>query len=192
MTALPNIVALSGFMGAGKTEAGKVLIAEFGYERVRFAGPLKAMLRALGLNSEQVDGDQKEVPSELLCGLTPRHAMQTLGTEWGRGCMHSNLWVEAWKAAVNDKKRVVVDDIRFPNEAEAVKSLGGVIWRVERPGVGPSDHASESQAIGHDTLVYNEGDKADLRNAVVKALGRSNFWIKPRIVEDLTGPMGRS
>src|SRR5699024_8911126 len=139
---------------------------DFGYERVRFAGPLKAMLKALGLTDAQVDGDQKEVPSDLLRGLTPRWAMQTLGTEWGRNCIHPNLWVSAWKASIVGKPRVVVDDLRFPNEEAAVRDLGGVVWRVERPGVGESSHASESQRLGFDKLIYNEADLNTLRSIV--------------------------
>lgn len=165
-----EIIALTGFIGAGKTEVAKILVRDYGYERVRFAGPLKAMLRALGCTEAEVDGDQKEVPSDLLCGITPRTAMQTLGTEWGRNCIHPGLWVNAWKHSIAGKAKVVVDDCRFPNEAEAVRELGGAIWRVERPGVGASEHASESQQLPMDTLLYNEGDLDILATKVREAL----------------------
>ena len=42
------------------------------------------MLYQLGLGEAHIEGALKEVPCELLGGKTPRYAMQTLGTEWGR------------------------------------------------------------------------------------------------------------
>ena len=119
----PVIVALTGPAGCGKTTVAKGL-ERHGFARVRFAGPLKAMLRTLGLTEDQVDGDQKETPCDLLCGKTPRAAMQALGTEWGRDCVGENLWVNAAMKQVDEYialgVSVVIDDCRFDNEAEAV------------------------------------------------------------------------
>lgn len=154
----PRIIALTGYMGAGKTTACNWLVRQHNYERVRFAGPLKSMLRALGCSEAEVDGDLKEQPSELLCGKTPREAMQTLGTEWGRDKISPYIWVSAWRAAVQSKPFVVVDDMRFPNEAVAVRSLGGKIWRVDRPGLVMGAHASETQALPYDATLYNDRD----------------------------------
>lgn len=175
---MTQIIALTGRIGAGKTAVAKVLEQYHGFERVRFAGPLKAMLRALGLTEAQVDGDEKEVPSDLLCGITPRLAMQTLGTEWGRNCIHPDLWVSAWKHAIAGKDKVVVDDCRFVNEASAVREMGGWIWRVERPGGVPATrdveavHASERQALLADLIVHNEGGLDDLGMLVGSLLWR--------------------
>ena len=57
----PVIIALTGPAGCGKTTVAKQLEGH-GFVRVRFAGPIKAMLRALGLTEAQVDGDEKETP----------------------------------------------------------------------------------------------------------------------------------
>lgn len=146
-----TIIALTGHKFCGKSTAGKVLINDFGYVRIRFADKLKAMLYKLGLTIAQVEGDEKEVPCDLLLGKTPRYAMQTLGTEWGRGMIGGNIWVAATFAAMSriDKKLIVIDDCRFLNEAKAVSEVGGHIVRIVRPGYGEGDgHASETEMDG--------------------------------------------
>jgi hypothetical protein len=61
---------------------GATMMSTLGrWRQVKFAGPLKSMCMALGLTEAHIEGHLKEVPCELLCGQTPRHAMQTLGTE---------------------------------------------------------------------------------------------------------------
>lgn len=160
----PRLIALVGLAGSGKSTAAQHLTTNHGYRVEKLAGPLKGMLRALGLTESHIEGELKEVPCDLLGGRTPRYAMQTLGTEWGRDLIHPSLWVNAWM----DRARnglVVTDDCRFENEAEAVRRLGGIIVRVVRPSHGNgAGHASESgQArIVADLDIVNNGTTADL------------------------------
>lgn len=152
------IIGLLGIAGSGKTLVAKHLVDEYGYHRTRFADPLKTMLRALGLTEAEVDGDHKMRPMERFGGVTPRHMMQTLGTEWGRRRIHPDLWVDAWKVAVaNLPGPIVVDDVRFPNEAAAVWAMGGEVWRVFRPGIGTIEHFSEQVGtkIAENELLAN-------------------------------------
>lgn len=165
------IIGLIGHKGAGKSEVAKVLV-DLGYRRERFAGPLKDMLRALGLTEAQVDGDEKETPCAVLGGATPRHAMQTLGTEWGRSLIHPNLWIMTWKARATAHSHVAVDDLRFPNEVEAVRDLGGITCRIDRPGAHGDGHVSEQHIDGlhADYVIPNTGSLADLRAQVLRWL----------------------
>lgn len=166
-----RIIALTGLAGSGKTTAAKHLVIGHGWHRVRFAGPLKAMMKALGLSYREIDGDLKEAPCALLGGKTPRHAMQTLGTEWGRDLITPDLWIRAWRAvlsAVPPGVNVVVDDCRFPNEAEAVRAAGGVIVRVEREGAGQgaAGHSSEGYRVETGPVLTNNGTEQDFLCAV--------------------------
>jgi hypothetical protein len=175
-----TIVALTGLAGSGKTTAAKRMVEHHGFTRVRFAGPLKAMLAALGLSPAEIDGDRKEVPCELLGGRTPRWAMQTLGTEWGRDLIADDLWIRAWKTAVAKTlpgSCIVVDDCRFPNEFEAVKSLNGIVIRVERDGAGSgaAGHASETFKLDADQVVPNNGT-LDQFAQQVDAIARDIAW----------------
>ena len=151
----PLIGLYSPAAQSGKTTLAMALRAA-GYNRVSFAGPLKAMLSALLVNAgatfqqtqRMLHGDLKEVPSSFLQGKTPREAMQTLGTEWGRKCIGPGLWVSAAIADANQLRRqglgVVIDDVRFPNEADAVTAAGGIVVKVVRSGaVRCTEHASE-------------------------------------------------
>lgn len=160
------VVAFTGPLTCGKTTAAKVLERE-GFTRIRFAGPLKAMLLALGLTREQVDGDLKETPSDLLCGKTPRFAMQRLGTEWGRELIGDDLWLRAFKHQVDTLPAdvpVVVDDARFPNEFELIRRMGGKVVYIDRDGCTTGEHASEQFDLEPDYRIYNGELKAFQKN----------------------------
>jgi hypothetical protein len=186
------LVGFFGPMHAGKSEAAKRLVATMGFERQRFAGPLKDMLVTAGLEVADVDGDRKETPNALLDGATPRHAMQTLGTEWGRKCISKTFWINLWarraRASLAAGAHVVVDDLRFPNEAAAIRALGGVVVFIDRPAPpatrlerfrrwfrGLSRHASERVRFDADVTIVNAGDLAQF-HMLVDAFGRDLSW----------------
>ncbi|MBP2147908.1 deoxynucleotide monophosphate kinase [Xanthobacter flavus] len=159
------IIGFAGRAGAGKTTAAQHLVQHHRFERVRIAGPLKAMMRALGCTEEEVDGARKELPCDLLGGRTPRQAMQWLGTEWGRDMIAPDLWTRAWEYAAAGKPRVVVDDVRFPNEVEAVRRLGGVVIRL----VAPGEVALEAASAGHVSELGGLEVDAELINSMEHA-----------------------
>jgi hypothetical protein len=157
-----TLIAFTGRAGAGKSTAAYYLSEGRGFTRMRIAGPLKAMLRAIGLTDREIDGDLKERPCARLNGRTPRHAMQTLGTEWGRALIHPDFWIDLFVSDVRERlsfgESVVVDDLRFPNEEEVIRKLGGVIVHVYGlsgyHAVGA--HESEAHVLGHDHSIVNE------------------------------------
>lgn len=168
------LIALCGPAGCGKSTIARALESE-GLHVRSFAGPLKSMLCALGLTNAQVNGTLKEEPTSLLCGNTPRYAMQTLGTQWGRDLLGPDLWVNAALANLASAPTVtIIDDCRFANEAAAVRARGGVVIELSRAGVRYSDtHASEAGVPREliDATVVNEGEAADVAVIVLsKAL----------------------
>jgi hypothetical protein len=194
----PNmrLVALTGGKGSGKSEVGRILVEQHGFVRMRFADGLKRMLRALGLTEAQIDGAEKEQSCELLGGKSPRWAMQSLGTEWGRQHIHSDLWAMVTRNDIiaqmlhDPDCRIVVDDCRFPNEAHLLHCLGGELWRIHRPGCPPTSprwpswlaaagwlpgHPSEfwwSRLPATEELV-NDGSLDDLNRVVATLVGSS-------------------
>jgi hypothetical protein len=172
---MQTIVGICGPIGCGKSAAAEHLISSYRFERRRFAGPLKAMLATLGLTEAEIDGNLKEEPCERFGGATPRHMMQTIGTEWGRNCVHPNLWVLAWQHLLPKNRDVVVDDVRFQNEAKIIRDLGGILIQIDRPGTGPlAAHASEQQGIKGDIIIQNDRGLDDLYTDLDWAL--STFW----------------
>ena len=66
-------------------------------------------------------------------------------------------------------QQVVIPDVRFPNEADAIKELGGIIWRINRHGLNGinehrSEHAMDSQMVDH--VIYNDGSLEELSDEV--------------------------
>lgn len=164
------IVGLTGYKGSGKSEVARHLTARHGFTRKPFAYHLKAMLSALGVPTSILDGDDdvKSRPLDVLGGHTARHAMQTLGTEWGRTHLGHDFWVQRWAETVPLFPRVVADDVRFDNEAAAVRSRGGIIVLVENPrlAINIDKHASESTVRDPDYYIFNDGTVDDLRRKV--------------------------
>lgn len=168
-------------------QSGKSTIAgilnERGYRTIKFAGVLKDMIRTMLFGAgipyntveRMIEGDLKEKPIRFPdFEVTPRKLMQTLGTEWGRG-INPDLWADltiskASKAA----GKVIIDDMRFPNEFEAVKAAGGITIMVTRPGVvRPANcHPSEGQLDNHpfDYHVVNDGTVDKLTTQVINLL----------------------
>jgi hypothetical protein len=167
-----NVIAFSGKAGSGKSTSASYLVDHYGYTLLKFADPMKDMLRALGLGSFELEGSGKEMPCFLLGGKTPRFAMQTLGTEWGRDTLSYDIWVTAWlhraESLIKSGKKVVCDDVRFPNEVEAVKKLSGVLIHIKDPTrVDHSDsHISESGGLQHDFRILNNGTITELYEKV--------------------------
>jgi hypothetical protein len=143
---------------------------------------------------------EEEIREYATSYLTPRYALQRLGTEWGRDC-YQDIWAEY--AMRNAKKLlggyydyspqlglqgsiyaetpagVVIPDMRFRNEMEAVQSHGGKVMRVVRPGyegkVGISGHASEEEQktipdSAFNVVIQNDGTLEELYEKVAKAV----------------------
>lgn len=120
-------------------------------EILSFATPLKRMAASI-LPPEAFTPEGKEDPKFGICGKTPRHILQTLGTDWGRMMVGSNIWVEAMRNRIlaSDAPVVIIDDLRFENEWALVKELGGIVIRLERKGIAyTGEHASEQPIPPH-------------------------------------------
>ncbi len=177
-----EVVGLTGEAGSGKSAAASHLMKTFGYEPVKFAFPLKVMLRAYydtqGLLPEEIErrieGDLKEEPDPYLNGHTPRHAMETLGTEWGRICMGDTFWIDAWRRKALQYSKVVVDDCRFDNEAQAIKDLSGDVIRLKpkKRRRKRSNHSAEKGVDDSlvDFEIKNDGTLGDLRAALTEII----------------------
>ena len=171
-----RLIAFSGKAGSGKTTVANYLGAK-GFLRLKFADGIKSMLACFGLGLAEIEGELKEIPCALLNGKTPRFAMQTLGTEWGRKLISPNIWVTRWKHAAADslidERSVVTDDVRFQNEVDAVRSLGGIIVHIIRPElveIPENTHLSEKMELKNDHVILNNGTTTELFEKIEKLL----------------------
>jgi hypothetical protein len=98
-----------------------------------------------------------------------RGLLQRFGTEVGREMFDEDFWVDYALNSIPDGGKAVIADVRYPNEANAIKVLGGKVFRVERDGVGPANsHTSESALDGYefDGTIHNQGTIRGLYNDV--------------------------
>lgn len=164
---------------SGKSTVAKYLAVRDGYDIVPFAQTLKdmalPMLTAMGYTPNQAYHLLTEDKEFVLpIGVSVRHLLRTLGTEWGRGCIHPDVWLYCWRERIKYYSAVIVDDVRFPNEADLVKELGGTMVRIMRPGTQTDiAHSSEGGLDTYrrfDMTLVNAGDLQQLYSLIDKSL----------------------
>lgn len=132
------VIGISGFVGSGKTSVAEWFIGNHGFKRFSFADPIREMMMVLGVDEATLrDPKKKEEPHNALMGRTPREAMETLGTAWGREIIHPQLWIGQFALRTRKARMVIVDDVRFPNEVQAIREIGGKVFKLIVPGKEP-------------------------------------------------------
>lgn len=138
-------VAFIGKMMSGKTTSANYLVRNYGFTRLAFADPVKvAAAKLLNLleieigpegswESEDAFWDYDRIQREK-GNPAVRKLLQLVGTELGRELIgYEDVWVDLLLSQVDNHEHVVVDDCRFPNEAEALRDAGFSLIRVTRP-----------------------------------------------------------
>lgn len=162
----PILIGLVGRARVGKDTAAAYL-KHRGFHPVAFADPLKDMLEA-AFGPHFRTGD-REKPLEWL-GKSPRELMQTLGTEWGRDCVHRDLWVllahRRWQMFKHTSLRegVVFTDVRFENEAGWITSQGGWLFEITRPDAQVVNPHSSEQADLSDLCDFRVDNDSTLQH----------------------------
>lgn len=176
----PKLIGLTGKARSGKDTVATLLQKHYMLQNISFAGPIRAALRAMiGLDDRHFHGDLKEVSLGWV-DKSPRQLMQTLGTEWARGCVDQDFWIKVAKKNIDYYRgigtNVIVTDVRFENEADFIRREGGELWHVIRPGVeSVAAHASEA-GVRQDTLDYiilNDQGLQELEDQVCTLYERS-------------------
>jgi hypothetical protein len=149
------LIGFAGAKGSGKNHAAEVIQRYNDYAiDLAFATPLKDMLKAIGITENQLNGSQEEKEEITKYGKSTRYLMQTLGTDWGRNYVHTDLWIQVMEGKILENilhRDVLITDVRFENEADLVRKYGTLIHIV-------SDTISQDTHISEQTLVPKEGD----------------------------------
>lgn len=141
---MSKLIGIMGLKGSGKDTVAKMLPVS--WHRMAFADTLKDITSILfswdrGMLEGKTDASREwreEVSTywskELgIKNFTPRMALQVLGTEVFRNQFHEDIWVKVLKnKIINTNSDIVITDVRFPNEANMIKELGGNIVQVIR------------------------------------------------------------
>ncbi len=176
------LLGIAGAKRSGKSTAAQYLASRYGMRVDTFAGPIREFVRAILGWSEVELEDRKEEPLPWLGNVTARSMMQTVGTEWGRKTVHGDVWVlsalRRSKPTIDAGHGVILADVRFPNEAEAIRVRGGRVLRVVRDVAHSADqHASEKPLPANliDEDVANNGTIRDLYINLDAAMERMGF-----------------
>lgn len=174
----PTVFGFTGAARSGKDTAAAFLQAHIGGYRYAFADPLRAMLLAgFGIDmNEQYWKDRKEEPIPAF-GVSPRQMLQTLGTEWGRKLVNTDVWLLLAKGQLHARgPGMIITDVRFENEAAWVRKMGGIVIHVKRDAAPKvSMHESEagvSVAELSDEIIMNDGSLEDLQAQIFKLAER--------------------
>lgn len=204
------IIGFSGLARVGKDTAADYLVSDYGFVKVALADPIKRIARDVyNFSYEQLWGDLKDIederyprpiqgltPTNGVGFLTPRHALEILGTEAVRHC-YENTWVDLTirtsRKLLNDKrtdytptsgistdyryplngyKGVIIPDVRFKNEIDAIHNTGGRVYRIKKAGTkSPTQHISQTGQLllgdeQFDGVLENESDIHSLYSKV--------------------------
>lgn len=166
----PTIIGIAGKARSGKDTVANFVVAHLGGYVYSFADPIRRMIAQLGVDmSDPYWQEHKEdiIPA---LGVSPRHMMQTLGTEWGRELINKDLWVAmARQRLLHSGAGMVIPDVRFDSEAEWIRRAGGIVIHVRRCNVAAvKEHSSESGVtiLPEDFVLPNNGSLEDLQFAV--------------------------
>jgi hypothetical protein len=163
------IIGLMGYAQSGKDSVAKVLVERYGYTRLAFADNIRNMLfdiNPLVKDNLRIKEVIVEYGWEQSKSLFPevRDLLQRLGVS-ARTHLDNLIWIAAVMGQIQDGKNYVITDVRFENEATVIKSLGGDLWRIKRPGVNAvNNHVSESELDGYkvDKILSNGGTLEEL------------------------------
>lgn len=166
------IIGLIGGIGSGKTTLTNYIVQNYDFTEYSFAEPLKQIGKIFGFTQEQLYGTQEqklEIHSKW--GISGRTFLQKIGTELFRGKLYDvipemkgedTIWIELFKTKYKQEpKNYIVSDIRFLDEALAIKKLGGILIRLKRTNLEDGNeynHTSEQQInkIQYDYFIDND------------------------------------
>jgi len=181
-----RLIGLSGRAGVGKDEIAKIL-GKFGYIRVAFADKLKEEVDfaiLTGYRPPELDPDIVEAMDQMKVGEVwekptkphVRVVLQYWGTEYRRKHFGEDYWVDQVERIIRSEEFAyfVVSDVRFENEVDMIRRLGGRVFKVERnvDEVGIPGHASEKNVdkLYYDDKICNNGTLEELRETVLNVL----------------------
>ncbi len=166
-----QIIALCGNgAGCGKDTCAMGLE---GWTRISFAEPIRQILLKMnpyltaGLKLDEalkVHGGWDEVKRIY---LEARRLLQVMGHDIGRMMVNERIWVDKAEQMIEAAEgNVVINDLRYPNEALLVRRLGGMVVRIVRPELEQLDHPSEQQQFEAQSQIINDKGIKELHAAI--------------------------
>jgi hypothetical protein len=168
-----SLIGVGGYAGSGKDTVANHLVAKYSFVRDAFADRLRKGLLALDpivyanlrlsilVDTWGWDSAKRKYPEV-------RALQQRYGDEAGRQIHGKDCWVDALFNSYDGDvmgQHLVISDVRYPNEIEAIRDYNGTLLWVERPGVGPVNSHASDNSVGpqdFDYVIENDGTLEDL------------------------------
>lgn len=163
-----KIIGISGKKRHGKDTVGQIIQnLRPNAVRIAYADALKrevaimvskyqnALDHTTGIDVAKVDKLIKQMNDDTIDPKTGvamkekfRLILQWWGTEFRRQMFTDSYWRDRLAEQLEQlspDKLAIITDVRFPDEADQVKEMGGILIRVNRPGINDqSNHPSET------------------------------------------------
>jgi len=191
------IIGICGLIGSGKGTVADTLVENHNFQKLSFADKLKdGVATIFSWDRAMLEGDTDESrqwrelkddfwSNETKMEVTPRLVLQLFGTDCMRNGFHDGIWVSLLKKQLLDNPgNYVVPDVRFANEVDMIRDIGGEVWEVKRgpdpqwlieyetTGAEPTVHPSEWRWIKSkkDLVIENNSTLDDLKYQVLSRL----------------------
>jgi hypothetical protein len=167
-----QVIGITGKKFHGKDTLGNIFVSKYNFKRMAYADNLKEACRHIfGFSDEQLYGNLKEQIDDFW-GVSPRVLFQFIGTDLFRNQIgqiipniKNDIWIKSVEKTIinesvnNPDLKIVITDIRFPNEVELIKKFNGKIIKIIRPDLEDTDsHISENYDIISDLTIINDQD----------------------------------
>lgn len=151
-----KLIGLSGRAGSGKDTVANYMVNNYNYTKLSFGKVLKDVVSCIfGWPRYLLEGDTKESrefrekedkwwSEHLKIKITPRIAMQKIGTDVFRMHFHQDIWLLILKKQITKYDKIVVTDIRFLNEYNMIKNMGGNVFKISKSNIIKDTHLSEN------------------------------------------------
>ena len=176
----PRLIGLSGYARSGKDTVAGIIEILYGHQKRAFADNVRSFVYRINPSIRPFRGHDRLANlvdaygwEEAKQSNEVRYLLQETGTT-ARTMFGLDVWLDSLFATIPETDSVVITDVRFTNEAERIRSMGGVLYRVKRPGVYPAnDHISETDLDDYpfDAVLLNDGSVVDLQGEVMIAMG---------------------
>ena len=176
------IVGLYGGSRAGKDSIARFMWEDHGYQQRAMAARIREIL--LKLNPVVFDDDKESwYLQDLFTAYNSdwdevkavcRESVDYM-IRLGQGCrdiLGEDVWINQVLPEIGSDDKVVISDVRQPNEYDTIKERGGVIWHVVRSGIERRGMDGLLDGRVFDAVIYNDGTLEDLREAVKITLER--------------------
>lgn len=192
------IIGICGLIGSGKGTVADTLVGTHNFTKISFADKLKdGVASVFGWDRQMLEGDTEISrawreqqddfwTSETGRQITPRLVLQEFGTDCMRNGFYDGIWVSMVKQEIinNADTNWVIPDVRFPNEIDMIKSVGGQVWQIRRgklpdwftawkdygyappPEIHQSEYMWVDQDREFDEIIVNDAGVLELKTTI--------------------------